>query len=696
MVLGHYQVLDEIGRGGMGIVYRGYDPLIGREVALKTVNLFSIVDPQERDELQQRLHREAQSAGRLSHPNIVTIYHVGYAELEPGRMGAFIAMEFVPGVNLESLIRSYRECPPPIAIGYLRQAAAALDYAHSRGVVHRDVKPSNLIVTPEGIVKIADFGVAKVASQTLTQTGVAVGSPHYMSPEQIRGEPVDGRSDQYALAVVAYELLTGRKPFEAPSLSALWYKITTEAPPPPVLSSSDLSRRIAPVLFRALSKDPAERFATCGEFVECLAAAVFGPAHPFPARQAAEQPDPVSPIQESSDGVSIQQVRSKGKLPRILAGSTVLAAALVISLLLLARWRSPAPASSIPLSPSEATVLALPEQAVSPQPPGGAAIGLSGQRPAPATLPSSATTGSWGRPPTNPVSNSSLAAAGRQMSRELPAHPVASPQAAASAPGKAGTDNAPNPAAKADSRYEEASPPGSSRSESRPQQAGSPATMAPVPYPNPIRQAAPQPEAVPLNYPIPPAPQPYILPRGAQVLIRLTKSMSTNNARMGDVVVFRTAEPLTVRGRTIIPADSLVQGRVVLAERSGRAAGRAELWIRLESLILPNGVKKDLQASLGLADTDGKHSAMGPEGALRGDTGRRKDAAIAATAAAAGGIASRSLEGLTIGAAAGLIAILLTRGPDLELPQGALFRMTLHQPLSFEESEIGNWGPASP
>ena len=253
MRLGNYEVLEEIGRGGMGIVYRGYDPFIGREVALKTVNLFSIVDPEERDELQQRLHREAQSAGRLSHPNIVTIYHVGYAELEPGRMGAFIAMEFVPGVNLESLIRSFRQCPPPVAIGYLRQAAAALDHAHSRGVIHRDVKPSNLIVTPEGVVKVADFGVAKVLSQKMTQTGAAVGSPHYMSPEQIRGDPLDGRSDQYSLAVVAYEILTGRKPFEAPSLSALWYKIATESPPPPDLSPPDLSRRIAPVLFRALS-----------------------------------------------------------------------------------------------------------------------------------------------------------------------------------------------------------------------------------------------------------------------------------------------------------------------------------------------------------------------------------------------------------------------------------------------------------
>lgn len=274
MQLGQYQVWEEIGRGGMGVVYRGYDPLIGREVALKTIHLYAIADPRERQDMQDRLQREAQSAGRLSHPNIVTIYQIGYAELQPGQTTAFLAMEYVPGPNLSALLDSLRAGPPQQIVGYLRQAAAALDYAHSRGVIHRDIKPANLLVTPEGVLKIADFGVAKIVTQTVTLTGTVLGSPAYMSPEQIKAEPIDGRTDQYSLAVVAYELFTGQKPFEADTLSALVYKIAQQPPPPPRTAPPELADRLWPVLERAMAKDPAARFASCTEFVEALAAAV--------------------------------------------------------------------------------------------------------------------------------------------------------------------------------------------------------------------------------------------------------------------------------------------------------------------------------------------------------------------------------------------------------------------------------------
>jgi serine/threonine-protein kinase len=279
MQLGQYQVWEEIGRGGMGVVYRGYDPLIGREVALKTIHLYAIADPRERQEMQERLQREAQSAGRLSHPNIVTIYQIGYAELQPGQTTAFLAMEFVPGPNLSALLETLRSGPPETIIAYLKQAAAALDYAHSRGVIHRDIKPANLLVTPEGVLKIADFGVAKIVTQTVTMTGTVLGSPAYMSPEQIKAEKIDGRTDQYSLAVVAYELFSGRKPFEAETLSSLVYKIAQQPPPPLETVPPQLAGRVGPVLLRALAKEPETRYPSCMAFVEALEASLRAPVH---------------------------------------------------------------------------------------------------------------------------------------------------------------------------------------------------------------------------------------------------------------------------------------------------------------------------------------------------------------------------------------------------------------------------------
>ena len=287
---GPYEVREELGRGGMGVVYRGYDPIIRRDVALKTIKLYDIADEGERRQMQDRLEREAQSAGRLSHPNIVTIYQVGYAEMRPGETVAFIAMEYVPGRTLAAVIEKVRPTNVPLVLKLLRQAAEGLDYAHQQGVIHRDVKPANMLITSDGRLKITDFGVAKLVSHTMTMTGTVLGSPFYMSPEQIRAERVDGRSDQYALAVVAYEVFGGRKPFQADTLSALVYKIAHEEPPRLALESESLAGRLNPVLQRAMAKESEARFPNCVAFVEALERACAEPAPVAAARLAETQP----------------------------------------------------------------------------------------------------------------------------------------------------------------------------------------------------------------------------------------------------------------------------------------------------------------------------------------------------------------------------------------------------------------------
>ncbi len=282
--IGRYQVIGEVGRGAMGVVYRGQDPAIGRVVAIKTIRLAELTDGNERQRMRDRLFREAQSAGMLSHPNIVTIYDI--AE-ENGL--AYIFMEFVNGPSLERLL----EQPEPVArekfLTILKQTAFALDYAHSKGIVHRDIKPANIMVHDDGQAKITDFGVAKIVSQQMTQTGAMMGTPSYMSPEQVQGQTVDGRADQFALAVIAYEVFTGEKPFAADYLPTLLYRIVSEQPTAPHRLNPAIGPDVEAVLTRALAKDPRERFPTCGEFSNALMDAVAASPAWKPLRSGASQ-----------------------------------------------------------------------------------------------------------------------------------------------------------------------------------------------------------------------------------------------------------------------------------------------------------------------------------------------------------------------------------------------------------------------
>jgi serine/threonine-protein kinase len=264
--IGRYKIVGELGRGAMGVVYHAIDPNIGRPVAIKTIQFGGGRNPEEQNRLRERLFREARSAGILSHPGIVTIYDVE----QQGEL-AYIAMEFVDGPTLDQVLSEAQPISPERMFSILGQTAVALDYAHQKGIVHRDIKPANIMIARDGTAKITDFGIAKItASDQLTMTGNIVGTPHYMSPEQVQGQPVDGRSDQFSLAVIAFEMLTGEKPYSGEHLTTVVYKIVAEEPAAPHRLNPTLGLAIESVLRKSLSKKPDLRYPTCQEFAGAL------------------------------------------------------------------------------------------------------------------------------------------------------------------------------------------------------------------------------------------------------------------------------------------------------------------------------------------------------------------------------------------------------------------------------------------
>ncbi len=264
--VGRYLIRGELGRGAMGVVYDAVDPLIGRSVAIKVIHLKGAGFEDQPDFLRERLFREAHSAGRLFHPGIVVIFDVG----QDGDL-AFIAMESVEGLSLDRWLVSRPPLSTSQTLAILHQTAAALDYAHEHGVIHRDIKPANIMLSSDLSVKVADFGIAKiVSSQQVTATGVVMGTPSYMSPEQIEGRPVSGRSDQFSLAVLAYELLTGSKPFEADTMVTLAHLIVYGPRPRAHSQKPALPEGIDEIFERGLHRFPEQRFPTCAEFVAAL------------------------------------------------------------------------------------------------------------------------------------------------------------------------------------------------------------------------------------------------------------------------------------------------------------------------------------------------------------------------------------------------------------------------------------------
>lgn len=249
--IGRYEILEEVGRGAMGVVFKAQDPLIGRLIALKTITASVADDPG----LVERFRREAKAAGALQHPNIVTIHEMGEADEVP-----FIAMEYLEGESLDALIS--RRAPVPLAqkVGYLVQTCRALQYAHRRGVIHRDIKPANIVVTVEGVVKVVDFGIARLAETSKTQTGTMLGTLGYMSPQQIQGKHADSRSDIWSLGVVLYELLTYRRPFAGENHAALLLSILQKEPVPLRELVRACPQQLDVISRRALAKDDAARY----------------------------------------------------------------------------------------------------------------------------------------------------------------------------------------------------------------------------------------------------------------------------------------------------------------------------------------------------------------------------------------------------------------------------------------------------
>jgi serine/threonine-protein kinase len=263
---GRYEVVGELGRGAMGVVYKAMDPVIGRTVAVKTIRLSEEGTGLSRPELLTRFQTEARAAGLLTHPNIVVVFDAGE---EDGLY--YITMELVEGKSLQALLDGGHKFPLPRTLRIMEQTCSALQFAHERNVIHRDIKPANLMLTADDTVKVTDFGTAKILQfGTVQQTAHVMGTPSYMSPEQVKGRAVDGRSDIFSLGVMLYEMVTGEKPFPGQNITTVIYKIVNEDPVPPRQIDPSIHPGISAVVMKALVKEPDHRYQSCREMLEDL------------------------------------------------------------------------------------------------------------------------------------------------------------------------------------------------------------------------------------------------------------------------------------------------------------------------------------------------------------------------------------------------------------------------------------------
>ncbi len=256
--IGKYVIVEEIGRGAMGVVYKALDPLIDRVVAVKTIRFDMYSQPEQREEAQKRFLREAKSAGQLSHPYIATIFEVGEDQGQ-----AYIAMEYIEGRSLEQWLTEKRRFSVEAAVRFIIEVAGALDSTHKKNIVHRDIKPGNILIDADGQPHLVDFGIARIPASTLTQTTAVLGTPFYMAPEQVAARKIDHRVDIFALGAIFYEMLTLEKPFAGDNLTTVIYKIMNEEPPPLRQFSASLPQGLDPIIHKLLAKDPDSRYPSC-------------------------------------------------------------------------------------------------------------------------------------------------------------------------------------------------------------------------------------------------------------------------------------------------------------------------------------------------------------------------------------------------------------------------------------------------
>ena len=321
-LLGRYEIVAELGKGAMGVVYRANDPMLNRMVAIKTINTEE-AGHEGMAEYEARFYTEAKAAGGLNHPNIIIVYDIG----KSGHL-VYMAMEYIQGMELREMLVDGKPLPVAQAVDFAAQVGEGLAYAHQHQVVHRDIKPANIMITPEGRAKIADFGIARMrSSETRTQTGVILGSPKYISPEQVVGKRADHRSDIFSLGVILYECITGSTPFNGEGLSALMYQITNHDPSPPSASNSQVPVMLDYIMAKVLAKAPEARYQSAADFAndlrECKAQIETGQpglgaglmtTKPVPVvPPAAAQPAPAKlPVQEVSQDAAPALSPTKG------------------------------------------------------------------------------------------------------------------------------------------------------------------------------------------------------------------------------------------------------------------------------------------------------------------------------------------------------------------------------------------------
>ena len=298
---GRYQVLGVLGRGSMGVVYKAKDPVIGRLLAVKSVPETLGLDTGKKQEYIKRLLQEAKAAGNLQHPNIVTIFDAGETELGP-----FIAMEYLDGVTLKEVLTTGKKLSIPQLVELVRQVGEGLDYVHQRSIVHRDIKPANLMIVENNLIKIMDLGIARLPFSDLTREGRLVGSPSYMSPEQLQGESLDGRSDLFSLAIVVYQAATGKKPFPGQNIQEICWRIIHDEWVPATEVEPTLPKEFDSLLAKALSKDREKRFQTGRELFEAIRKLMGEKATPIAEeRPKVEKPKPETPKEKAAPAAKV-------------------------------------------------------------------------------------------------------------------------------------------------------------------------------------------------------------------------------------------------------------------------------------------------------------------------------------------------------------------------------------------------------